>query len=553
MERFSFNVAVVEDNGMARLNLRNHLMEMGFSRVSCFSQGRELRQQLRRRHFDLILMDYHLGDNKNGVEVIQDLYKEQLIKHVTSVIFITSDRIPLIVGQIVDVHPDDLILKPYTIKILSKVVNLVIDFNRTYLPVFQLMDEGKWQQALDTLETIAQKNNQPRQRSAVLKLRARLLIKLKKYDQANEIYEGVLSQSSKVIWARWGVIHAQFLAGKTDISEELLQEMLGTHLTNDKACEWLARICVAKKQYVQAEEYIEKISERTLSLTASKLKAYLFQIQEKFDDAIGLLERKRESNKHVRERHTEFSLELARCYLQLAQSKNDNERQKPVQVARFLLGSAGRNHLEQDLFLKRHYLSVIASILEGNPEKATELLAEEGITDLTKADISTMSDAMQAWMDMGDEKRAAQIMYDCEKRAEQSDDLIDKAISNLLVSQQEEKMGERRPRALKFNKEGLDLHSSKNFAEAVDYFYQAYILFPREPAFGLNLLQAMVEAKIPQHKDARTLRVFNELDKRDLNDANRQRLNEIGRKISAEKDKFIIANTDEQDHFWNSV
>jgi hypothetical protein len=47
--------------------------------------------------------------------------------------------------------------------------------------------------------------------------------------------------------------------------------------------------------------------------------------------------------------------------------------------------------------------------------------------------------------------------------------------------------------------------------------------------------------------------VFNELDKRDLNDANRQRLNEIGRKISAEKDKFIIANTDEQDHFWNSV
>lgn len=552
MERFKFNIAIVEDNGMARIHLRNHLMEMGFTRVACFSQGRELRQQLRKGHFDLILMDFHLGDNKNGVEVIQDLNKEGLLKYTTSLIFITSDRLPLIVGQIVDIHPDDLIIKPYTIKILGKVVNAVIDFNAVCMPVLKLMDEHKWTEAFDRFEDIERQNTQARQRTAFLKLRARLLLKLQRFDQATALYEGVLSQSSKVIWARWGVIHTQFLAGKVDISETLLQEMLGAHLTNDKACEWLARICVSKKEYVKAEEYIDQISERSLSVTASKLKAYLYQIQEKFDDAIALLERKRASNKHVRERYTELSLELARCYLQLAESKPENDRSKPIQVARFLIGSAGRSHLELDLHLKRHYISVMAAILENDLDKATELLAQEGTADLEKADVSTMTDAVKAWVDMGDEKRAAQILYDCEKYAENSDNLSDKTISNLLVNQREEELGERRPRALKFNKQGLDLYSEKKFADAVDYFYQAYILFPKEAAFGLNMLQSMVEARIAKHKDSKTLRIFNELDKRDLNNSNRNRLNDIGHKISSEKDLFIIADTEENEKFWRS-
>ena len=40
-------VAVVEDNGMARTNIRNHLLDMGFTQVSCFSNGQELKTNLK--------------------------------------------------------------------------------------------------------------------------------------------------------------------------------------------------------------------------------------------------------------------------------------------------------------------------------------------------------------------------------------------------------------------------------------------------------------------------------------------------------------------------
>lgn len=542
MDRRKINIAVVEDNGMARLNLRNHLMEMGFSDIFCYSHGRELVKGMKNKHFDLVLMDYHLGNNKNGVEVIQDINKAGMLKHTTCLIFITSDRLPLIIGQIVDVHPDDLIVKPYTIRILEKTILNCLKINSHCQPILSLMDQQKWQAALNELEALVEKNALPRSKTALMKLRARLFLKLGQFEQAIELYNSVLARSSNVIWAKWGVIHAQFLAGDTEVSEETLKDLLGAHLTNDKACEWLARISVGRKEYVKAEEYINLIRESSLSTAAAKLKTYLYQIQDKVEDAIDMLERKRMSNKHIREKYSELSLELARCYLYFAESKNINERAKPIKIARFLIGSASRNYLEDSLQLKKDYMNVLACVLEDNMEKANELLNEANIDDLVDADITTMTDAVKAWVDVGDEMKAAQILYDCGEKIKNMEDLTDKTIANLLVSQREEGMGERRPRALKYNKQGLALHSDKNYLEAVEYFYQAYILFPKESAFGLNLLQSLVEAGLAEFSSIKTLGVFNELDKRDLSDANRNRLNEIGCKISIDKDRFIISD-----------
>ncbi|WJG10975.1 response regulator [Aliiglaciecola sp. LCG003] len=546
------NIAIVEDNGMARILLRNHLIDMGFMDIACYSHGRELKRVMKNRQFDLILMDFHLGNNKNGVEIIQDLNRDKLLSYTTSLIFVTSDRLPLIIGQIVDIHPDDLVVKPYTIGILDKTIRNTLKIRKHCLPILRLMDQQKWSKALHELDRITALNLLPKSRTSLLKLRARLLLKMQRFDDASSLYEGVLKSSANVIWAKWGVIHAQYLAGKIEISEELLKEMLGTHLTNDKACEWLARICVGRKEYEEAEEYIDLIQESSLSMSAAKLKANVYYIQNKMDKAIDMLERKRASSKHVRDKYAELSLELARCYLAIAESAPNNERDKPIQVARFLIGSAGRGYLEENLVLKRDIINILVAITEGEQDKAHALLAEMDLKDFSLADVPTMTDAVKAWFSIGDDVRAAQILYDTERKVQDMEDLTDKTISTIAVGQREQEMGERRPRALKFNKQGLEMHSQKRFEESVSYFYQAYILFPREAAFGLNLLQGLVESSLPEHKDAKTLRIFNELDKRELSESNRKRLNEIGKRISADKDAFIIqGEADEQ--VWTNI
>lgn len=525
---------------MARINLRNHLLEMGFSNISCFCHGRELKASIRKRAYDLLVMDFHLGDNKNGVEVIQELQKAGVLNYSTCIIFITSDRLPMIVGQIVDVHPDALVLKPYTIHSLKRTVGASLDFHFCVRPILQLMDQGDFGKALFRLDEVIRDNQNPRFSSNLLKLRARLLIKLEQYEQAISLYKDVLKSSNSIIWAKWGLIQASAMAGETENSQQMLEEMVGSHLTNDKACEWLTRIHIQKKDYQRAEEYIAKVKESELSLPAARLKASLFQTQEKLDKAKDLIERKRQSNAHIRERYSELSLDLARCYLIDAENKGANQRNKALKVARTLIGAAGQKTQDPSLQQKRDYMSCIAALIDGDQEKAKEILNRGEMTNLDNSDISTMTDAVIAWQSIGDPARASEIFHEAEQKLKTVEDENEKTINNMMLLKCEESIGDSKERSIRFNKMGMDLYVKNDFSQAIDYFYQAYILFSDEPAFSLNLLQSLVEAEKAKHKKTKTLDLFSQLSEQQLSDGNRLRLDEIANKISQSQQSFML-------------
>jgi CheY-like chemotaxis protein len=540
-------VAVVEDNGMARANIRNHLSDMGFTQISTFSNGRELKANMKSQKLDLLLMDFHLGQNKNGVEVIQDLQKQKKITHSTCVMFITSDRLPLIIGQIVDVHPEALIVKPYTIRNLAKNIFNCLSLHKHLLPVFEMMDDDNFPQALFLLDNLLEQNAQPKKKSALIKLRARLLTKLGRYCEAVELYRVILQHSDKVIWAKWGLIQNLFLDGNTQESETLLQELTQSQLTNDKACEWLARLSVANNQYSKAENYMQQIQEGELSIPAARLKAYIYQAQERGDEAISLLEKKRESNRSIRERFDEISLDLARCYIAEAEQGKKPDANSNLQVAKHLIGAAGRKLSDPSLTIRKDYMFAMIAFMEGNIIKANEILSRPGMSDLQDAEISTITDAVLAWCNVGDTEKAKEFLKLSQEKMIDIDDGNEKTVSAMLIAKGEETIGERRPQALEFNKVGLQKYTSKNYIEATKDFYQAYLLFPRELAFSLNLLQGLVDAELLNYKKVDTLGFLAELQSRQLNDGNRKRLEEIVDRITKKKEVYFIASDNEEE------
>lgn len=540
-------VAVVEDNGMARTNLRNHLLDMGFTHIGCFSNGRELKANMRNQRLDLLLMDFHLGQNKNGVEVLQDLQQQGHINHSTCIMFVTSDRLPLIIGQIVDVHPEALIVKPYTIRLLMKNISNCLNLHEYLSPIYKLMDEDNYPQGLAVLDLMLEQLPSPRHTSALVKLRARILTKLERYSEAAEHYKNILKRSDKVIWAKWGLIQNLFLEGKIDESETLLHELTESQLTNDKACEWLARISISKNQYSRAENYMHKIREGELSIPAARLKAYIYQVQERGKEAISLLEKKRESNRSIRERYDEISLDLARCYLNEAELKSIHVRTPDIQVAKFLVGAAGRKQLDPSLAQKKDYLLATAAFLEGNVSRATEILSRPGMSNLHEAEISTITDALHAWRNIGNKEKAKECLALGKEKLNNIHDGNNKTVSAMLVAKGEEAIGERKPKALEYNKTGLQKFAQKQYLEATQDFYQAYILFPRELAFSLNLLQGMVDAELTEFKQVQTLEFLAELQSREMSTGNQKRLEEIVQRIVKKKDVYFMAATDNQE------
>ena len=535
-------VAIVEDNGMARTNIRNHLLDMGFSQISCFSNGRELKANMKNKQLDLLLMDFHLGQNKNGVEVVQDLQKQKKITHTTCVIFITCDRLPLIIGQIADVHPEALIIKPYTIDNLVKIIANCLNLHEYLMPVYEMMDDDNHPQALVLLDYLLEKNTLPKKKSVLVKLRARLFTKLGRYSEAVDIYRSILQHSDKVIWAKWGLIQNLFLDSHIEESETLLLELTRSELTSDKACEWLARISVDNNQYNRAENYMHQIREGELSIPAARLKAYIYQAQERGTEAITLLEKKRESNRSIRERFDEISIDLARCYIAEAELRTISERTSDLQVAKFLIGAAGRKVSDPSLIVRKDYMFAMIAFMEGNIIKANEILSRTGMSELQDAEISTITDAVQAWSNVGDTAKAKEFLKLSQEKLATIEDGNEKTVSGILVAKGEDAIGEKRPQALEFNEVGLQKYNRKNFVAATDDFYQAYLLFPRELAFSINLLQSLVDAELLSFKKVNTLEFLVELQNRKLNENNNKRLEETVRRITNKKEVYLIAS-----------
>jgi hypothetical protein len=178
--------------------------------------------------------------------------------------------------------------------------------------------------------------------------------------------------------------------------------------------------------------------------------------------------------------------------------------------------------------------------------KANDILSRSGMSELQDAEISTITDAVQAWSNVGDTIKAKKFLKLSQEKLETIEDGNEKTVSGILVAKSEDAIGERRPQALELNKVGLQKYISKNFAAATDDFYQAYLLFPRELAFSLNLLQSLVDAELLSFKKVNTLEFLAGLQNRKLNEGNKKRLEEIVSRITNKEDVYIVGEYNQE-------
>ena len=201
-----YRIAIVEDNATARTTLRGHLLPIAKLNVSSFGSGVELKSALRKQHFELIIMDYHLGQGRTGVEWVQSLKESGFIRPSTGLIFLTSDRSPQTIGRIMDLQPDALLIKPYTIASLSRQIKHYLSYRKYIEPVLREMDNKQRPSAITLLRKKLREGVPPRLASDVGKLYAKLLFENEDILHAMRVYDDVLTRSDKVLWAQWGKI-----------------------------------------------------------------------------------------------------------------------------------------------------------------------------------------------------------------------------------------------------------------------------------------------------------------------------------------------------------
>jgi CheY-like chemotaxis protein len=532
-------VAIVEDNATARANLRSHLLGIDNFEVASYSNGNELRNGLRLNNFDLILMDFHLGQSKNGVEWVNLLAEQGLFKASMGLVFITSDGMPQTIGQILDLHPDFILIKPYTIKSLSTNLAHYLNLRKETLPILQLMSQNSNEQALTLLTEKLRNNLNKRFINDFLKLKGRLLIAEKQYSQAISLYSTVLKKSSNVLWAHWGLIKSEFFTGKWQQCQSMLNHLISESLTKDKAYEWLASVAIGKEEYSEAEILLDNIKESELTMQATRLKVLALNMQDKHEHAQILLEKKIQNNLTIQDRMSEYSLELARFHIQMAEtvamnhSKPDkssviNETQENLTAARKLIGRACRTANDRHAEMQKDYMLALAYLIEGDKIRAKQIMEKTGNVSLVEnAKASTMIDAVKVWFGIGQADKAHEILQDCDEYLRNHDNHIERLVCTDKISDIEESQHLQKDRALQSNDRGNALYLSKEYAQALSCFFKAYKMFPGIPAFSLNLLQCMADLAQYEFQGIQAQDVFKELQSIALSQKNQVRLGHI--------------------------
>lgn len=538
-----YRIAIVEDNATARTALRGHLLAIGNLAVSSFASGVELKSALRKQNFELLLLDYHLGQGRTGVEWMHSLRESGFIRPSTGIIFLTSDRSPQIIGRIMDVQPDVLLIKPYTMASLSRQIKHYLSYRNYVEAVLHEIDNKQLDKAIQILRRRIREGIPPRLASDVRKLYARLLFDNGDIQKAMAIYNDVLSRSDKVLWAQWGKVKCQYAAGLWPDCHHELDKMVTSSLARDRAFEWLASLSFEQKSYNQAERYLDQIKFSELSLPAARLKSLAFQKQDKVVEAIDLLQKKRAMHKSARDRFNDFTFELAEFYLLLAEDAPPTNRIESLSQARKLVGIAGRNQNDQQTLQRRDYLLAFSALLEGDETKAAHLIENDYMDNFLRTEPSMLVIAAKVHHGLGNEDKANQLLAFAKEKNTDLQAISEQVTNEELIFDGGERLGLNQEQAIVLNESGMQLFLEKHYLPAMKYFYDAMTLSPNTPAFALNLLQCMVESDTPVYRKYEIRNLLRSISDMPLTESNKQRLTQLTVLIQANAETFPIVAT----------
>jgi DNA-binding NarL/FixJ family response regulator/thioredoxin-like negative regulator of GroEL len=229
---------IIEPHAGMRASIHNMLNLCGLSKIQDAPSANQAVKLLTLKSFDLVLCEYDLEGGQDGQQLLEDLRNHKLVSLSTMFFMVTGEGEYTKVVSAAELAPTDYILKPFTADRLLERIARALDKRNVFMPVYQLMDEGSQQAAIEAC--LAGEREHPRYLIDFMRLRAELHIFLGEPDQAAPIYQKLVDARA-IAWARLGLAKTLFVRERFDEAREILEDLVATNKNFVDAYDWLAR------------------------------------------------------------------------------------------------------------------------------------------------------------------------------------------------------------------------------------------------------------------------------------------------------------------------
>ncbi|WP_045424001.1 tetratricopeptide repeat-containing response regulator [Vibrio jasicida] len=254
-----YNILIVDDAPIVVLTLRNMLTKLGFSDKRIFTArlARGAISIAHKEHIDLIICDYNFGRGMNGKQLFEELKHLKLLNHDTVFILVTGESSATIVRAIIELKPDEYLLKPFNSITLRERISAAIKRKVTLRALYEAELKNDARSGLEACDELAPFN--PEYFFIIEKFRADFLTRLKLHQEAKHVYERVIERKD-VNWAKIGLANTMVALGETDEAKRMVLTLLEESPNNVEVRECAANYTMLNREVPSAIKHLDLAS-----------------------------------------------------------------------------------------------------------------------------------------------------------------------------------------------------------------------------------------------------------------------------------------------------
>jgi DNA-binding NarL/FixJ family response regulator len=284
---------VIDDMPGMRQNIRLHLGQLGMTRVDQAATPDEAIQFVMKNSYDVVVCDYNLNKETNGQQLLEHFRSRNMLSESTIFIMVTAETSYGSVAGAAEFKPDAYMIKPLTATKLAERIERMLDKQNTFLPITQRIVRKDLAGAIAACDEL--RAAEPKWVVEILKIKGRLLLDLRRVDEAREAYGSALALREDLVWAKLGLAKCELVAGQSEKSRAMLEEVLAKNARYIEAYDLLAQVAEAMGDDHAALDALSRSASVIPSAPRSRLvgdAAYrigdLTQAQDAFSQAVKL-------------------------------------------------------------------------------------------------------------------------------------------------------------------------------------------------------------------------------------------------------------------------
>jgi tetratricopeptide (TPR) repeat protein len=488
-------ILIIDNVVSAKEHFTFPLEQMGFRDIQYVESTSRALLAIEKLPFDLIICAYSIQTEHDGLYFYEQLLQVKSLNSKTGFIFTSSITSFDIIQSIVDLPPDDFVVKPVNSEKLAQRINRVLKRKQRMSNVCEFMGQQKYNSALTEVDKVLSSQNNRELFPIALKTKGDLLLLSQRYADAGVFFTSMLKVQA-LSWAEIGFIKCLIALDQDDEAEKKIVVLACKRETKTIAYELLAILHVKHNKFNEALEsalMALEISPKTFKRqNTTRLLAKLSHDHEtEFDITKRMLVCAKNSVKES----PELYKNAVRAGIDFAMSAEPQQLQDIMSATKQFLTQLKKQYAIEEHAEEVKVMQARILYLQNENEKALDIVDQFNRDNSLMSD-EALVDKAKALHEIGLKDDAIALYTVLEKRAQQHISQIDDPLSNTslfskLVSKEKKEKESIQLSPKELNKEGIQAFNTGNFGKAFEIFLQASALMPKNAAIALNLLHVI--------------------------------------------------------------